>query len=71
MSDSATQLPMNSLDAALAVLLAHFNVKPSDAPPIGDTTEQWLDSALHPHGIMRRKVARGAASPWCGRLFIR
>ena len=56
MSDSATQLPMNSLDAALAVLLAHFNVKPSDAPPIGDTTEQWLDSALHPHGIMRRKV---------------
>ena len=56
MSDFAAQLPMNDLDAALAVLLARFNAKPSAPPPIGDTVEQRLDSMLHPHGIMRRKV---------------
>ena len=56
MSDFETQLPMNGLDEALAVLLAHFNVKPSKTLPIGDTIEQRLDSMLHPHGIMRRKV---------------
>ena len=54
MSDFETQLPMNGLDEALAVLLAHFNVKPSKTLPIGDTIEQRLDSMLHPHGIMRR-----------------
>ena len=29
MSDSAAQFPVNGLDVALAVLLAHFNVKHS------------------------------------------
>ncbi|MDO4851124.1 MAG: NHLP bacteriocin export ABC transporter permease/ATPase subunit [Actinomycetota bacterium] len=56
MSEYAAQLPMEGLDAALAVLLVHFNVKPSATPPVGDTEEQRLDSTLHPHGIMRRKV---------------
>ena len=56
MSDFETQLPMNGLDEALAVLLAHFNVKPSGTLSAGDTIEQRLDNALHPHGIMRRKV---------------
>ena len=46
MSDFETQLPMNGLDEALAVLLAHFNVKPSKTLPIGDTIEQRLDSML-------------------------
>ena len=56
MSDSAAQFPVNGLDVALAVLLAHFNVKPSGTLSAGDTIEQRLDNALHPHGIMRRKV---------------
>lgn len=56
MSEYAAQIPMEQLDAALAVLLAHFNAKPSAAPPVGDTEERRLDSTLHSHGIMRRKV---------------
>ena len=56
MSVIAEQLPVNRFDSALGVLLSHFNVKPSDVQPVGDTIEQRLDSMLHPHGIMRRKV---------------
>lgn len=56
MSVIAEQLPVDRFDSALGVLLSHFNVKPSDVQPVGDTIEQRLDSMLHPHGIMRRKV---------------
>ena len=56
MSDFVAQLPMNGFDAAMNVLLAYFNIKPAGSPPLGDTVEQRLDSMLHPHGIMRRKV---------------
>ena len=52
----AEQLPVNRFDSAMGVLLSYFNVKPSDVQSVGDTTEQRLDSMLHPHGIMRRKV---------------
>jgi len=56
MSDFVAQLPMNGFDAAMNALLVNFNIKPAGSPPLGDTVEQRLDSMLHPHGIMRRKV---------------
>ena len=43
MNDSAAQLPMNGLDAALTVLLAYFNVKPSGTPPAESGAADPLD----------------------------
>ena len=56
MSVVAEHLPMEQLDAAMNVLLAFFNVAPAGTRAVGDTVEQRLDSMLHPHGIMRRRV---------------
>ena len=56
MSVVAEHLPREQLDAAMSVLLDFFSVKPASTRAIGDTVEQRLDSMLHPHGIMRRKV---------------